>query len=310
VAHHDRSALGASRLGRSAARRLSSGETAADNGGVDPTCFPWRPLGALLVERGLLTEARLEQAMAEQRRSGRLLGVILVESGYLSGVSLARALAEQHGVELRTPGEGSGSGAVSRLERVRGSRTGPTGSAPGEDGWRPLGVLLVEWGYLERAELEGALAEQRQRPGRRLGEILVGLGYLSGPDLARALALQHGVDVPERELDARLDTVIVPSLPGQTVYLVHEVVFDPDYRTGSVLYESTNLLEAAEFALEYVDEHEPKALAIQRASGAARETVWTYSEARAAGLPASRTRPVETFGFDPVRWGSGPARRQ
>ena len=275
-------------------------------GAVDTTCFPWRPLGELLVERGLLTAPRLERALAEQRRSGRLLGVLLVESGYLSGLSLARALAEQHGVELRTPGEGSGTGAVSRPEPVRKqSRTERIRSTkPGEEGWRPLGVLLVEWAFLGKAELDGALAEQQQRPGRRLGEILVELGYLSGPDLARALALQHGVDVAEDEFDARLDTVIVPSLPGQKVYLVCEVVFDPNYRTGSVLYESVNFLEAAEFALEYVEEHEPKALEIQRASGETRETVWTYSETRAAALAASRTRLVETYGFDPIRWES------
>lgn len=271
---------------------------------MDPTCFPWRPLGALLVEGGLLTAPRLERALAEQRRSGWLLGVILVESGYLSGASLARALAEQHGVELRMPGEGSGTAAVSRPERFRKESTAERigSTKPAEEGWRPLGVLLVEWGFLERAELDEALIEQRQRPERRLGEILVELGYLSGPDLARSLALQHGVDVAEEELDPRLDTVIVPSPPGQKVYLVCEVVFDPHYRTRSVLYKSVNLLEAAEFALEYVQEHDPKALEIQRASGKTRETVWTYSETRAAALAASRKRPVETFGFDPIRW--------
>lgn len=271
---------------------------------MDSMCFPWRPLGALLVEGGLLTAPQLERALAEQRRTGRLLGVILVESGYLSGVTLARALAEQHGVELRTPVEGSASDAVSRPEGFRKqSRSERIGRAKSvEEGWRPLGVLLVEWGFLDRAELDRALSEQRQRPGRRLGEILVALGYLSGPDLARLLALQHGVDVAEEELDPRLDTVIVPSLPGQKVYVVCEVVFDPHYRTRSVLYESVNLLEAAEFALEYVQEHEPEALEIQRASGSTRETVWTYSETRAAAQAATRKRLVETFGFDPIRW--------
>lgn len=273
---------------------------------MDSAFFPWRPLGALLVERGVLTEPRLEGAISEQGRSGRLLGVILVESGYVSGGDLARVLAEQHGVELRA-GEGAASAAVPRIERVRGQA--PTGSAGstslGEDGVRrPLGVLLVEWGFLEQSELDGALAEQRQRPELRLGEILVKLGYLSGPELARALALQHGVYVADGELDTRLQTVIVPPSPGQRVYLVAEVVFDPEYRAASILYSSTNLLEASEFAMEYVDEHEPKALEIQRVRGTTRETVWTYSEARAAALADSRKRPVETFGFDPVRWGS------
>jgi hypothetical protein len=273
---------------------------------MDSAFFPWRPLGALLVERGLLTEPRLEQAIAEQARSGRLLGMILVESGYVSGGDLARVLAEQHGVELRE-GADAASDAVRRIEAVRGQ--GSTGSAgltsPAEDRLRrPLGALLVEWGFLEQVELDVALAEQRQRPELRLGEILVKVGYLSGTELARALALQHGVYIADGELDTRLETVIVPPAPGQQVYLVAEVVFDPEYRAASILYSSTNLLEASEFAMEFVDEHEPKALEIQRVSGTTRETVWTYSEARAASLAASRKRPVETFGFDPVRWGS------
>jgi hypothetical protein len=271
---------------------------------MDSAFFPWRPLGELLVERGLLTEPVLERAIAEQGRTGRLLGVILVESGYVGGGDLARVLAEQHGVELRAAGVAA-SDAVRRIEHV--SRHAPTGAAAAavEDGVRrPLGVLLVEWGFLKQDELDGALAEQRQRPELRLGEILVNLGHLSGHELARALALQHGVYIADGELDARLETVIVPPSPGQQVYLVAEVVFDPEYRAASILYSSTNLLEASEFAMEYVDEHQPKALEIQRVSGTTRETVWTYSEARADALAASRKRPVETFGFDPVRWGS------
>jgi hypothetical protein len=35
-----------------------------------------------------------------------------------------------------------------------------------------------------------------------------------------------------------------------------------------------------------------------------RETVWTYSEARAEAKAATREKLVRTFGFDPVRWGS------
>ena len=33
--------------------------------------FPWRQLGELLVAEGLLTEDELEQALAEQAKSGR-----------------------------------------------------------------------------------------------------------------------------------------------------------------------------------------------------------------------------------------------
>ena len=38
--------------------------------------FPWRQLGALLADEGLLTPTELELALDEQRRTGRLLGQI------------------------------------------------------------------------------------------------------------------------------------------------------------------------------------------------------------------------------------------
>jgi hypothetical protein len=54
-------------------------------------------LGALLLERGLITPEQLEAALAEQRRTGDLLGRILVERGYVSKQALGEALASQRG---------------------------------------------------------------------------------------------------------------------------------------------------------------------------------------------------------------------
>jgi hypothetical protein len=69
----------------------------------------WRPLGELLVAKGLVTKDELELALVEQDETGRLLGAVLVERGYVSGPALAVALAEQYGVELKTePGFGTG----------------------------------------------------------------------------------------------------------------------------------------------------------------------------------------------------------
>ena len=63
----------------------------------------WRPLGAVLLDGGLVTEEQLEEALAEKRvHQDRRLGAILVRLGYISGVTLALALAEQHGVGLDT----------------------------------------------------------------------------------------------------------------------------------------------------------------------------------------------------------------
>ncbi len=262
--------------------------------------FPWSPLGTLLVEKGLLSSAQLEWALAGQHRSGRLLGEILVQSGYVSALSLSFALAEQHGVELRPA---SNSAAATDPEPPPRTDARSTGSTE-DPTWRPLGRLLVERGFASRTELDWALAEQ-ERSGRRLGEILVAAGFLSGPSLALALAEQHGVE-PETspELLAGLQTVIKPLASGQPVYRVRAVVYEPRYEVQQALYESTNLLEAADFAFEFVEGHEPEGVEIQRAREGESETVWTYSKSRAAAAAASRDRLVDTFGFDPTRWGA------
>jgi len=272
---------------------------------MDQTHFPWRPLGRVLVDEGLLTEAQLEQALNEQRRTGRLLGQILVDTGYLTAFSLALVLAEQHGVQLRPSGDGeNGSSAPAETEPASASVQAP--AADGGTAWRPLGKLLVESGFLTEEELEAALEEQRRNGGSRLGEILVARGTLSGPSLARALALQHGVELgPESELADNVQTVLTPTPPGEPVYHVCEVMLEPTYQTHSVLYQSANFLEAVDYAFEFVDAHDPPALEIQKADGDARETVWMYSESRAAAAAANRKDMLQTFGFNPTNWDAG-----
>ena len=248
--------------------------------------FPWRQLGEILAADGLLTAGELEEALREQRRSGRLLGQILVQRGYVSSFALARALTAQHGVELQ----------ATRGEEPEAEA--PISAAP--ESWQPLGKLLVDGGFLTAVDLERALAEQDRRPERRLGEILVDRGYLTGPVLARALAQQHGVALePELEIEARVRR----SLPGEPVYRVHAPVLDPAYLAGPALHETANFLEAADFAYEYVQGHEPEALEIQRVDALTRETVWSYSESRAEA--AAQKRLVDTFGFDPTNWDAG-----
>jgi hypothetical protein len=63
---------------------------------------PWRPLGRVLVDRGALAEAELEEALQVQRDSGRRLGEILVERGYVTAQALVSAVIEQHGLEEET----------------------------------------------------------------------------------------------------------------------------------------------------------------------------------------------------------------
>lgn len=77
---------------------------------------PWRPIGQFLVERGLITEGELEEALAEQRESGLRLGEILVAKGWVSGPELAATVSEQLGVKLETE-SGFGAGLFAEIRR-------------------------------------------------------------------------------------------------------------------------------------------------------------------------------------------------
>ncbi|MFM8236418.1 MAG: GspE/PulE family protein [Actinomycetota bacterium] len=58
------------------------------------------PLGTLLVQQGLITEAQLAAALGEQERAGRPLGRVLIEQGIISEAELVRTLARQVGLEF------------------------------------------------------------------------------------------------------------------------------------------------------------------------------------------------------------------
>ncbi|HWN23168.1 MAG TPA: hypothetical protein VNP93_14425 [Gaiellaceae bacterium] len=99
--------------------------------------IPWRPLGRLLVEQGLLTADELEHALAQQERTGRRLGETLVECGFVSGPELSNALAAQYGIEL-TAETGFGTGLRTVIQqrhetdRGRALRAVPSTDEPHE----------------------------------------------------------------------------------------------------------------------------------------------------------------------------------
>src|SRR5438477_6049177 len=67
----------------------------------DPNPLGQKPrlqLGELLIEKGLITEAQLDDALTERRVHGGLLGETLVRLGFVFEDELARVLAEQFGV--------------------------------------------------------------------------------------------------------------------------------------------------------------------------------------------------------------------
>jgi type IV pilus assembly protein PilB len=55
-------------------------------------------LGEALLNTGAITQAQLDQALAQQRTSGALLGEILLSLNFITGETLARALAREAGI--------------------------------------------------------------------------------------------------------------------------------------------------------------------------------------------------------------------
>ena len=54
-------------------------------------------LGELLVERGILTRAQVQEAVDHQKSNGGLFGEVLVKLGYASEENIAQALTTQYG---------------------------------------------------------------------------------------------------------------------------------------------------------------------------------------------------------------------
>lgn len=61
-----------------------------------------RPLGEVLVARGIVTPEQLTAALDQQRSTGRPLGEIIVALGFAPGPIVAQALATQHGGLIKT----------------------------------------------------------------------------------------------------------------------------------------------------------------------------------------------------------------
>jgi len=57
-------------------------------------------LGQTLVKMKALSEEQIKDALAEQKRSGRLLGNILLDRGYVTRKTITKALSQQHGLEF------------------------------------------------------------------------------------------------------------------------------------------------------------------------------------------------------------------
>lgn len=151
-----------------------------------------RLIGALFVERGLVSQSQLALALELQQETGQQLGQILVERFGVERSELAKVVAE-HWARMGDAKEEAGSRA--------------------SESWRQLGEILVTRGFVTREQLVQAL-ERQTLTGERLGEALVGQGAISKFELAGSLAEQASlVESPEEAEGDSADVVeLVPRL--------------------------------------------------------------------------------------------------
>ena len=133
-----------------------------------PEAVSNRLIGALFVERGLVSQSQLVVALELQQETGQQLGQILVERFGVERSELAKVVAE-HWARM---------GEAKEDVSTRASES-----------WRQLGEILVSRGFVTREQLIQALERQRLT-GERLGEALVGQGVISKFELAGSLAEQ------------------------------------------------------------------------------------------------------------------------
>jgi type II secretory ATPase GspE/PulE/Tfp pilus assembly ATPase PilB-like protein len=111
-----------------------------------------KPLGALLVQQGLVEQKELDRGLEVHRSMKPPLGQILVEQQVVPKEAVEAAATANRGKPMR------------------------------------IGEILVEAGLASKEDIELALAEQKKRSGKRLGEVLVELGIVKEIDIARTLS--------------------------------------------------------------------------------------------------------------------------
>jgi type II secretory ATPase GspE/PulE/Tfp pilus assembly ATPase PilB-like protein len=128
------------------------------------------PLGEMLLRRQLATPIELDRGLDEQvARRSIPVGQILVEQETVSAVAVEDAVSVQKHLRLR------------------------------------IGEVLVDSGLATPEQIDGALAEQKKRGGKKLGQILVELGILTETDLTATLAEKFHlpfVDLDDYPIDA------------------------------------------------------------------------------------------------------------
>lgn len=119
-------------------------------------------LGDLLIQAGHITEEQLEQAITEQKRSGKDIGEVFVRLGLLTERQL-------HGMLN-----------VYRAQNAEGPSFSPLS----------LGEILITTGVISHEQLKDALSKQALT-GKRLSDVLIEDGYAEPHHIRHGLYLQQ-----------------------------------------------------------------------------------------------------------------------
>ena len=121
----------------------------------------WPPIGQLFVERGYVTPAQLESALAEQQETGERLGEILVKHGYIERLDLASALSTQWSWKDELPG--STASPVTSAPALEESVEPEAVEAPSEDvplvPHQETPIAQIEWSAAPELHEETPIAE-------------------------------------------------------------------------------------------------------------------------------------------------------
>jgi hypothetical protein len=221
-----------------------------------------RPIGEFLVERGLVTPQELEDALAQQRVSGKRLGEILVERGSITRMALASVLGEQWeeaGRHLR---------AVVPV-RLADGKEADTGLAGAEELTQSLASLQSAVARLEELAGEAAeapravseapgvdVAEALERLQAELEEVKVVLAQPIAADESLAERLGRIEDAlsalpasPDEELLTRLErleSLVIDASVGERLTELRAAFAELSTSDGGV----TERLDRIEHALE------------------------------------------------------------
>ena len=168
----------------------------------------WRPLGQLLVDRGVISDEQLAEALEEQEQSGRPLGEIVRTCFFVSASTLGEVIAEQHELELqfeRGFGSGLRRGIQNRHQLSRGLDEPAAETEPETAAESPLVTSRLGVTPTRTAQTEGIASLQAALETRE--ETIAALGSANrkrGEEVDALRAELHERDLLIAELERRV----------------------------------------------------------------------------------------------------------